>query len=55
MLDNGDMPDPPLTSNLHHEIEMVLALAHVFGYALGLGLDMTRRDLQNEAKKTGRP
>ena len=66
VLDNKDFPYPPMTSNLHHEIELVVAmgqggrdiqaanaLAHVYGYALGI--DMTRRDLQNEAKKTGRP
>ncbi len=60
------MPYPSLTKNLHHEIELVVAigtggkniraadaLKHVYGYAVGL--DMTRRDLQNEAKKTGRP
>ena len=57
---------PPLTQNLHHEVELVVAigkggrniaaadaLAHVFGYAVGL--DMTRRDLQNDMKKQGRP
>lgn len=57
---------PSLTKNLHHEIELVVAigkggrniaaadaLQHVFGYAVGL--DMTRRDLQNEMKKQGRP
>jgi len=57
---------PPLTSNLHPEIELVIAigrggrniaaadaLQHVFGYAVGL--DMTRRDLQNDMKKQGRP
>ena len=51
---------------MHHEVELVVALAtggvdipveaaldHVFGYAVGL--DMTRRDLQGEAKKLGRP
>jgi fumarylpyruvate hydrolase len=66
VLDNKDFPYPSMTSNLHHEIELVVAmgqggrdiqaanaLAHVYGYALGI--DMTRRDLQNEAKKTGRP
>jgi fumarylpyruvate hydrolase len=60
------LPYPGLTSNLHHEIELVAAigvggqhiavdsaLAHVFGYAVGL--DMTRRDLQNDMKKQGRP
>jgi fumarylpyruvate hydrolase len=57
---------PQMTKDLHHEIEMVVAigkdganipvekaLGHVFGY--GVGLDMTRRDLQGEAKKMGRP
>jgi len=66
ILDNGDFPYPSMTSNVHHEVEMVVAIGkggsdisvekaldHVYGYALGL--DMTRRDLQNEAKKTGRP
>lgn len=60
------IPYPTLTANLHHEIELVVAigqggkdipatsaLEHVFGYAVGL--DMTRRDLQNEMKKQGRP
>ncbi len=64
--ETGQMPYPTLTSNLHHEIELVAAigkggkgikaadaLAHVFGYAVGL--DMTRRDLQGEMKKQGRP
>jgi fumarylpyruvate hydrolase len=62
----GRMPYPSLTKNLHHEIELVVALGeggrdikaadamkHVFGYAIGL--DMTRRDLQNDMKKQGRP
>ncbi|MBX9935840.1 MAG: fumarylacetoacetate hydrolase family protein [Burkholderiaceae bacterium] len=62
----GQLPYPSLTSNLHHEIELVVAigkggtniaasdaLAHIFGYAVGL--DMTRRDLQNDMKKQGRP
>jgi len=62
----GAMPYPPRTSNLHHEMELVVALGKggrdipaeratecVWGYALGL--DMTRRDLQGEAKKQGRP
>ena len=60
------MPYPTLTSNLHHEIELVVAIGtggrsiaaadahrHIFGYAVGL--DMTRRDLQNDMKKAGRP
>ncbi|WP_293865326.1 fumarylacetoacetate hydrolase family protein [uncultured Alsobacter sp.] len=59
-------PYPPQTSSYHHEIEMVVALGsggrdipvekaldHVFGYAVGL--DMTRRDRQDEAKKLARP
>ena len=62
----GDMPYPPGTDDLHHEIELVVAigtggsnipvekaLEHVWGY--GVGLDMTRRDVQGEAKKMGRP
>jgi fumarylpyruvate hydrolase len=60
------MPYPSLTHNLHHEIELVVAigkggknisaadaLSHIYGYAVGL--DMTRRDLQNDMKKQGRP
>jgi fumarylpyruvate hydrolase len=60
------IPYPTLTSNLHHEIELVVAIGqggrnikaedaarHIFGYAVGL--DMTRRDLQTEMKKQGRP
>ena len=59
-------PYPDKSSDVHFEIEMVVALGrggkdipvessldHVFGYAVGL--DMTRRDLQGEAKKMGRP
>jgi fumarylpyruvate hydrolase len=62
----GEMDYPPLTANLHHEIELVVAIGtggrniaaadaprHIWGYAVGL--DMTRRDLQNEMKKQGRP
>jgi len=61
-----DLPYPSLTKNLHHEIELVVAIGtagknitpaqagqHVFGYAVGL--DMTRRDLQNDMKAQGRP
>jgi fumarylpyruvate hydrolase len=64
--ETGAMPYPSLTSNLHHEIELVVAIGtggrnikaadahkHIFGYAVGL--DMTRRDLQGEMKKQGRP
>jgi fumarylpyruvate hydrolase len=60
------IPFPQATKDLHHEIEMVVAIGkdgadipvdkaldHVYGY--GVGLDMTRRDLQGEAKKMGRP
>ena len=62
----GTMPYPTQTQNLHHEIELVVALGAggrdipvesaadlIWGYAIGL--DMTRRDLQNEMKKQGRP
>ena len=62
----GTMPYPPGTQNFHYEMELVIALgapvfkasaeqaqAAIWGYAAGL--DMTRRDLQNEAKATGRP
>jgi fumarylpyruvate hydrolase len=62
----GSMPYPSLTKNLHHEIELVVAIGvggrniqaadaakHIYGYAVGL--DMTRRDLQNDMKKQGRP
>ena len=62
----ADMPYPPATADLHFELELVVALgrggidiaeaeaiACIWGYAVGL--DMTRRDLQAEAKKAGRP
>jgi fumarylpyruvate hydrolase len=64
--DGNDFPYPAQTTDVHHEMELVVALgkggkdiaagsalAHVYGYAAGL--DMTRRDLQAEAKKLGRP
>ena len=64
--ETGSMAYPTLTKNLHHEIELVAAIGtggrniaaadahkHIYGYAVGL--DMTRRDLQNEMKKQGRP
>ena len=64
--ETGTMAYPSLTSNLHHEIELVVAIGtggrnikaedahkHIYGYAVGL--DMTRRDLQGEMKKQGRP
>ncbi len=49
------LPYPTLTHNLHHEIELVVAMGvnGIYGYAVGL--DMTRRDLQNDMKKQGRP
>jgi fumarylpyruvate hydrolase len=60
------LPYPSLTKDLHHEIELVACIGtggknikaadakkHIFGYAVGL--DMTRRDLQGEMKKQGRP
>ena len=63
---DSQIPYPPLTKNLHHEIELVVAigekgnkipkssaLKHVFGYTVGL--DLTRRDLQLDAKKKGHP
>ncbi len=62
----ADMPYPPATADLHFELELVVALgrggvdiaeaeaaACVWGYAVGL--DMTRRDMQGQAKKAGRP
>ena len=64
--ETAQLPYPSLTGNLHHEIELVVAigkggkniraadaLSHIYGYAVGL--DMTRRDLQNDMKKQGRP
>jgi fumarylpyruvate hydrolase len=54
--ETGQIPYPTLTKNFHHEIELVVAIGpggSIFGYAVGL--DMTRRDLQNEMKKQGRP
>ena len=66
MWSGQDMPYPPRTSDLHHEMELVVALdkggkdisqadalSYVFGY--GCGLDMTRRDLQAAAKEKRRP
>ena len=67
VVDSGaTIPFPPLTENLHHEIELVVAIGkggadiaaesaldHVFGYAVGI--DLTRRDLQFAARDKGRP
>ena len=63
---SGALPFPPRTAELHHEVELVVALHRggvnvgvadaaslIFGYAVGI--DLTRRDLQAEAKKSGRP
>ncbi len=63
---SGEFPYPPHSSDVHHEVELLVglksggtnipvenALDHVWGYAVSL--DMTRRDLQAEAKKAGRP
>jgi len=64
--ETGTMQYPSLTKEFHHEIELVAAIGtggrnikaadamkHIYGYAVGL--DMTRRDLQGEQKKLGRP
>ena len=64
--ETGSIAYPSITQNLHHEIELVVAIGtggrnikaadahkHIYGYAVGL--DMTRRDLQNDMKKQGRP
>lgn len=64
--ETGTISYPTLTKNLHHEVELVVVVGkggtnisaadapqHIYGYAVGL--DMTRRDLQGEMKKQGRP
>ena len=64
--DGVEHPYPPKTANYHFEVEMVVAIGtggrdipvssaldHVYAY--GIGLDMTRRDLQDEAKQMRRP
>ncbi|WP_133487014.1 fumarylacetoacetate hydrolase family protein [Aliiroseovarius marinus] len=64
--DGATIPFPPGTSNLHHEVELVVAIGkggvniaadaaldHVWGYAVGN--DLTRRDVQADAKSNGRP
>ncbi|MBV9784432.1 MAG: fumarylacetoacetate hydrolase family protein [Acidisphaera sp.] len=66
LLGGAELPYPPMTKDLHHEMELVVAIGrggadiaeaealdHVWGYAAGL--DMTRRDLQGQAKKEGKP
>lgn len=66
VINHGDVPYPPATRDLHHEVEMIVALAsggrdiavehaleHVYAY--GVGLDLTRRDLQAAAKSKGNP
>ena len=66
VITDGTFPYPAATKDVHFELELVVALKsggtnikaadamqHVFGY--GIGLDMTRRDLQGEMKKLGRP
>ncbi|RUS63391.1 FAA hydrolase family protein [Pseudorhodobacter sp. E13] len=63
---SGQFPYPSRSADVHHEVELLVALksggadirvedalGHVWGYAVAL--DMTRRDLQGEAKKVGRP
>ena len=66
VIGNGDVPYPLATRELHHEVEMVVALAsggrnipvaHALEriYAYGVGLDLTRRDLQTIAKQKGNP
>jgi len=64
--DGAIIPYPPLTKDLHHEVELVVALksgglnidtdhalGHVFGY--GVGIDLTRRDLQAASRKKEQP
>lgn len=66
LVTNGKFPYPSATQNVHFEIELVVglksggvnikpadAMQHVYGYAVGI--DMTRRDLQDVAKKLSRP
>jgi fumarylpyruvate hydrolase len=66
VLDGGTVPYPPMTNDFQHEIELVIAIGaggsdialdraldSAFGFAVGL--DMTRRDLQMEARRNGRP
>jgi fumarylpyruvate hydrolase len=66
VLDGAEVPYPPVTTDFHHEVELVLAIgqsgveipveraaAHIFGIAVGI--DLTRRDAQFEARNSGRP
>lgn len=64
--DSADVPYPSATAELHHEVEMVLALgaggrdvpaecAAALVWGVGVGLDLTRRDLQAQAKAKGHP
>ena len=57
IVESGEnIPFPPNTSDLHYEVEMVVAIGpglSIFGY--GVGIDLTRRDLQSVAKKKGGP
>jgi fumarylpyruvate hydrolase len=66
VIDGADAPYPSLTHNLHHEIELVVAIGrggadipaaqaldHIYGYAAGL--DLTRRDLQSQARENRKP
>jgi fumarylpyruvate hydrolase len=66
VINNGDVPYPSATRDLHHEVEMIIALGsggrdiaveHALEkvYAYGVGLDLTRRDLQTAAKNKGNP
>ncbi|GJL97812.1 MAG: fumarylacetoacetate hydrolase [Hyphobacterium sp.] len=50
-----DVPYPPVTTDLHHEVELVAALGPDGVIAAGVGIDLTRRDLQAVAKKRGGP
>ncbi|MGC2854656.1 fumarylacetoacetate hydrolase family protein [Novispirillum sp. DQ9] len=62
----GQIPYPPATADLHHEVELVVAIgrtgtavrpaeAQALIYGFAVGVDLTRRDLQTEAKKGGKP
>ena len=64
--DGGEVPFPPRTRDLQHEVELVVALqggglnippdeamGHIYGY--GVGIDLTRRDLQSEVREAGAP